>query len=286
MRIKHQLDDPRALGDPAKGAILFAFGLAGPQRQAIPGPALVSILGALGFTEANARATILRMRREGRLSSHRHGPVVDYELASASRAIADEVLEPVIGERPAWKGSFQALFFTVPESARGYRDALRRAAVLAGFGSLQPGVLVTQDRRRWARLEPILGAAPAGSRLLRAELRLEAAEARAAAAVAWPLEELAGRYRQQAAMLEALARKSSVDPPEPAVAVRMLWESMAPLFMTAIEDPNLPAELLPLDWPGELMRQAVVDASMALAPLAASYLNDLWSSRSSRSSSR
>ena len=285
MRIKRQLDDPRALGDPAKGAVIFVFGLARPEHAAIPGPALVSILGALGFAEATVRATILRMRREGRLSSHRRGPVVDYELASASRALADEVLAPVLSERPAWNGSFQALFFTVPENARRYRDALRHAAVLAGFGSLQPGVLVTPDGRRWTRLESMLRAAPQGSRLLRAELGLGAAEARAAAAVAWPLEELARKYREQAAQLEAVAREFSVHAPEPATAVRMLWESMSPLFETAVEDPNLPAQLLPIDWPGEQMRQAVIDASMALMPSAAVYLRGLWSKRGSRKSS-
>ena len=280
MRKKRQLDDPRAIGDPAKGAVIFAFGLAAAERQAIPGPALVAILGALGFSEPTARASILRMRREGRLASHRRGPVVEYELAAASRALADDVLAPVMGERPTWDGSFQALLFSIPERARSYRDALRRAAVLAGFGSLQPGVLVTPDGRRWARLEPVLQAAPAASRLLRADLRLDANEARDAAAAAWSLGTLARRYREQAAAMEAVARDCNADPPEPADAVRILWEAMTPLFGTAIEDPNPPAALLPIDWPREQMRQAVIDVSMALMPSTTEYLHGLWSNRS------
>ncbi|MGD0862315.1 MAG: PaaX family transcriptional regulator C-terminal domain-containing protein [Candidatus Limnocylindrales bacterium] len=275
MRKKRQLDDPRTLGEPVKGAVVFAFGMVGPGRSAIPGPALVAILGALGFGEPTARATILRMRRDGRLTSTRRGPVVLYELTAPSRALSDEVLRPVVGEGAAWDGVFHALLFSIPERGRAYRDALRRTAVLAGFGLLQPGVFVTTDARRWARIEPLLQGAPAGSRLMRGELRLTLADARAAAAEAWPLGELGRRYREQIAQLERVAAECRAHPPIGALALRTLWEAMALVFGTAVEDPALPAELLPADWPGDEIRQSVAAASMALGPAAQAYLRNL-----------
>jgi len=273
VRIRRQLDDPRTLGEPAKGAVIFAFGIVGPEHPAIPGPALVAIMGALGFGEPTARATILRMRRGGRLTSVRRGPVVDYALTPASRALSDEVLRPVMGASPAWDGVFHALLFSVPERGRTYRDALRRAAVLAGFGLLQPGVFVTPDEHRWARFEPLLRAAPTGSRLVRAELRLSPGDAAAAARDAWPLGELAHRYRTHIEQLERVAVESRADPPSGAAALRRMWEAMTPVFATAAEDPALPAELLPADWPGEAMRQAVADASTVLVPAVRTHLD-------------
>ena len=275
MRIKRQLDDPRTLGEPAKGAVIFAFGMVGPEHPAIPGPALVAIMGALGFGEPTARATILRMRRGGRLTSVRRGPVVDYALTPASRALSDEVLRPVLGARPAWDGVLHALLFSVPERGRTYRDALRRTAVLAGFGLLQPGVFVTPDEQRWARLEPLLRTAPTGSRLVRAELRLSPGDAAATAGDAWPLGELAHRYRTHIEQLERVAAESRAYPPMGPASLRRMWEAMAPVFATAAEDPALPAELLPADWPGEAMRGAVASVTMALVPAVQTHLREL-----------
>jgi phenylacetic acid degradation operon negative regulatory protein len=272
VRKKRQLDDPRSLGEPVKGAVVFAFGMVGPDRVTIPGPALVAMLGALGFGEATARATILRMRRDGRLRSIRRGPIVEYELTEPTRALSDEVLRPVMGPVPAWSGGFHALLFSVPERERTYRDRLRRAAMLAGFGSLQPGVLITPDERRWRRLGPVLSAAPSGSRLTRAELALDVSDARAIAGDAWSLSELAARYRAQVAELHEGASSWASDPPSGPAALETLWRAMAPLFAIAAEDPALPRELLPADWPGDAVRDAVIEVSARLVPTVRGYV--------------
>ncbi|MGO9177661.1 MAG: PaaX family transcriptional regulator C-terminal domain-containing protein [Candidatus Limnocylindrales bacterium] len=275
MRTKRQLDDPRALRDQAAGAVIFAFGATGPDPRPLAGPVLVGLLGALNMSEPTARATILRMRRGGWLTSTRRGPVVEYALAEPARRMAASVLAPVMGERPAWDGVFQGLLFSIPESARAYRDALRRAAVQAGFGLLRPGLLIITDGARWSRIEGLLAAAPEGSRLLRVELRLTPEEARTAAAEAWPLEQLAGTYRAQAAELRRVAQRLRKMPPTGADAVRATWEAMTPLSATAIEDPTLPAELLPSDWPGSEVRAAIEAVGMVLGRGMQDYIAQL-----------
>jgi phenylacetic acid degradation operon negative regulatory protein len=259
----------------ASGAVIFVFGLYGPERTALPGPVLIALLGTLGFSEPTSRSTILRMRRSERLTSVRRGPVVEYALSAASQALTTAVLAPVVGERPAWDGSFHGLLFSIPESSRAYRDALRRTAVLAGFGILRPGLLVTPDERRWSRLQPVLDGAPPGSRLLRVELRLSPEDARSAAAEAWPLDELVRNYRTQVEVLERAAEEYRGRPPDGPEAVRATWEIMNPLFLVATDDPGLPAALLPEDWPGEPMRRAVVDVAGALQPALSAYVTSL-----------
>ncbi len=257
------------------GSVIFALGMAGPERGSLPGPVLVALLGTLGIGERAARATILRMRRDGRLASVRNGRVVEYALTAPSLALSAEVLTPVIGPRPAWSGLFHGLLFSIPERRRSYRDALRRAALLAGFGALRPGLLVATEDRRWRRLDPILASAPPESRLLRVELRLALDDARLAAAEAWPLEALAQRYRRHLAQVERVTGEASANPPRGAAAVRATWDTMQPLFATATEDPGLPDELLPRDWPGEAMRQALVDFTAVVSPGVRGHLDRL-----------
>jgi phenylacetic acid degradation operon negative regulatory protein len=255
--------------------VIFAFGATGPDPRPLIGPVLVGLLGALNMSEPTARATILRMRRGGWLTSTRRGPLVEYALAEPARRMAASVLAPVMGERPTWDGVFHGLLFSIPESARAYRDALRRAAVQAGFGLLRPGLLVTPDQARWSRIEGLLAAAPEGSRLLRVELRVTPQDARTAAAEAWPLEQLAGTYRTQAAELQRVAQRLRKAPPSGADAVRATWEAMTPLSATAIEDPTLPAELLPSDWPGSEVRAAIEAVGMVLGRGMQDYIAQL-----------
>lgn len=264
MRTKRQLDDPRALRDQAAGAVIFAFGATGQTPRPLAGPVLVALLGALGMSEPTARATILRMRRGGWLTSTRRGPVVTYELAEPARRMTTSVLAPVMEPRPAWDGVLHGLLFAIPETRRGFRDALRRTAVQAGFGLLRPGLLMTPDPDRWSRIEALLGEAPEGCRLLRTELRFAPEDARVAAAEAWPLDQLAATYRSQAADLLQVAEQMRASPPAGADAVRATWEAMAPVSATAIDDPALPDELLPDDWPAPQVRAAIIAAGMVL----------------------
>jgi phenylacetic acid degradation operon negative regulatory protein len=243
---------------------------------------LVALLDALGMSEPTARAAILRMRRGGWLTSTRRGPVVEYALTTPARALAAAVLRPVIGDRPTWDGVFHGLLFTIPESRRAFRDALRRAAVLAGFGILRPGLLVTADEDRWTRIEPELARAPSDSRLLRVDLRMAPEDARAAAAEAWPLETLAATYREQAAAMQDLADRHRAEPPAGSTAVRLMWEAMTPISATAIEDPVLPTELLPPAWPSDEVRVAFEAVGMVVGPGLAAYLEDLRAAGAAR----
>lgn len=241
----------------------------------LPGPVLVALLGALGMSEPTVRATILRMRRGGWLTSTRRGPVVEYALTPPARALAAAVLAPVMGERPAWGGAFHGLLFSIPESGRAYRDALRRAAILAGFGLLRPGLLVTTDERRWSRVQSLLSTAPEGSRLLRVELRFEPEDARAAAAEAWPLEALARTYREQAVEMLRLADRYRPVPPTGPAAVRVMWEAMTPISSAAVGDPTLPVELLPADWPAAVTKAAVEAVGAVVGPGLVAHIESL-----------
>ena len=50
---------------------------------------------------------------------------------------------------------------------------------------------------------------------------------------------------------------------------------MAPIFGVAAEDPDLPAELLPDEWPGDTLREAVARVSALLVPSTRAYLGSI-----------
>ena len=122
------------------GIVAFLFGVAG--RTALPGQILHQLLTGLDMTDAAARALVARMRRDGQLDSVRHGRTAEYRLAGHFLASFHRVRESGNRQPTPWTGAFHAVLHQVPESHRAYRDALRRAAVLGGFGILQPGILI------------------------------------------------------------------------------------------------------------------------------------------------
>jgi phenylacetic acid degradation operon negative regulatory protein len=117
----------------------FLFGVA--NRDELPGPVLVRLLGDLGLTPAATRALIARLRAEGNLAGAPEGRLVRYRLdGDVARGFER------IRHRPPpspWPGHFHALIYQVPEGQRPFRDQLRRTALLAGFGLMAPGVLIS-----------------------------------------------------------------------------------------------------------------------------------------------
>jgi phenylacetic acid degradation operon negative regulatory protein len=164
------------------GLVCFAFGAAqGQPGEPVAGPLLLRLLADLGVSGPAARSLLLRMRREGWLTSERAGRQARYWLAPIVFASQDRVERQLRGDRPAWTGSFSGVLYTVPERFRAFRDRLRRSALLLGYVTLRPGLLVaTTDR--YDELVAVLPAQPAGSQLLRTKLTFSADDSRRLAA--------------------------------------------------------------------------------------------------------
>ena len=122
------------------------------------------------------------MVRTGLLRSHREGRTTSYALAGPFLAAWERVRDQGMTRPVAWPGHFHAVLHAVPEEHRAFRDQLRRAAVQAGYGVLQPGVLISLTDRRHALAE-VLTAAPPEARVRPATLGLDRADAAEAAAV-------------------------------------------------------------------------------------------------------
>jgi DNA-binding transcriptional regulator PaaX len=145
-------------------------------------------------------------------------------------------------------------------------------AQLLGYAMLRPGLLIaTTDRSD--ELRSLLPVQPAGSQVLWIQVTLEADDSRRVAADLWDLDRLANGYR--AVVAEAResidrARSAQSDHSFAAFAATTL-----PLFETAASDPDLPAALLPSNWPGDDVGAAIGAALEVFGPIVGQYVTDL-----------
>jgi phenylacetic acid degradation operon negative regulatory protein len=259
--------------------VCFAFGAAAvPSGGQLPGGqlggrVLIRLLADLGLSEPAARSLLLRMRREGWLHSERAGREAKYRLAPAILAAQARIEAQLRGQRPEWTGSFSGVLYEVPENARAFRDRLRRTAQLLGYGTLRPGLLAaTTDR--WEELLSLLPAHPAASQVLRTRISLSDGDSRRVAARMWGLDALAARYRSVLEQSRVTTEQAQRHPPG-AAAFRALAAATLPIYDASAEDPDLPAGLLPPDWPGDQLGPALDRAFRAFYPLVGDYLTAL-----------
>jgi phenylacetic acid degradation operon negative regulatory protein len=267
---------------PQVGLVCLAVGAAQVQPgESVAGPVLFRLLADLGVSGSAARSMLLRMRRDGWLTSERAGRQARYRLAPILFAGQERVERQLRGDRPAWNGSFSGVLYSVPERYRSFRDRLRRSALLLGYVALRPGLLLaTTDR--YDELVAVLPAQPAGSQLLRTKLTFAADDSRRLAADLWNLDGVAAMYWGTLAEFDERVADVLRQPPAGAAALRAFAAAVLPLYRAGSADPDLPAELLPADWPAPHLSAAIGRAFTIFVPLVSDYLDEFAPASSGR----
>jgi phenylacetic acid degradation operon negative regulatory protein len=219
------------------------------------------------------------MREQGQLVTTRRGRQVDHALTGAFRASVERLRDDR-GEAPPWEG-FHTVMHQVPETARSYRDRLRRTAGLVGYAPWQPGVLISAVDRSEA-LREVLAEAPPDASVVLGRLVVEGgfpdggppgpalAVAAAMARRAWALDDLAADLRAHLPVLHAALE---APPPEPGPdALRRLIVITNAVFVDLLRDPGLPRELRPPDWPGDELRVLVGRIVVTHGPAAVAHI--------------
>lgn len=240
---------------------------------------LVTLLADLGVDEHAVRSAISRMKRRGLLAPSRRDGVMGYTLTDTALAILAEGDPHIYGNHePARLDDPWALaVFSVPETQRGRRHALRTRLTRLGFGTLAPGVWIAP-----ARLIPETEAT-----LRRGDLTdcvdLYEARYRNFATLhdmierAWDLDALDAMYKQfladaepvldrwaraETAAFDQRRRDAFVD----YIGVLHQWRRLPFL------DPGLPTEVLPRDWAGTRARRVFLSLIDRIEPAAYRYV--------------
>ena len=211
---------------------------------AVAAGTFIAVLERLGVSEQAARSTLSRMVRRGLLDRQQHGRRAYFTLTRDSRALLLEGRERIFAPAPVrqrWDGEWTLLSFSIPESRRDERHRLRARLAWNGFGLLRDGLWLAPGRAEVGRLIADLG--------LEKHVDVFAARALAPTDVAelveraWDLDDLRGRYGAFAARWAA--GQAPAPPGDLATQISLITEWRHILR----EDPLLPADYLPADWP-------------------------------------
>jgi phenylacetic acid degradation operon negative regulatory protein len=204
---------------------------------------VIAVLKRLGVGEHATRATVARMVRRELLRPVRRGRQVFLGLTPRAVAVLRDGLsrlEAEVVDRD-WDGRWTLLTFSVPETRRADRHALRTRLGWLGFGPLRSGLWVSPRAMDVSVALSELDLLD-HAEVFRAEATLWTDPARIAGE-AWDLPVIAAGYRRFLDRwaddgfggLDALSRRTRLT---------------AEWLLVIRQDPRLPAALLPREWPG------------------------------------
>ena len=236
---------------------------------------LVELLSVFDVGEPTARIVLSRMRKEGWFETEREGRQVVYVLTDRSWRLLDEGRRRIFERvRHPWDGQWRLVLYSSDEQDRAGRERLRRTLSWLGFGQLTTASWMSPH----ARLDQVEQALSEGS-----SLRLDLLTCRSRGRAAdidmvrrcWDLTGLGREYQQLVDRLQALppaGRLSALPGPE---ALRLRIELVQQYRQFPFRDPDLPAELLPPGWPGQVAHELFVRAHEALEPPASRLVEEV-----------
>jgi len=213
--------------------------------------ALIRLMAPFGVNDRLVRTSVFRLVRDGWLQARAHGRRSRYRLTSAGLASFERAYRRIYSAPvPAWNGSWDVVIVPADEDA-GRRNALRDELRWAGFGAFAHSVYA---RPTFADVDVTSAIAKRNAMLVHAT-DLASAQANGLASRVGPAFDLPGIasvYRRYLArfggMLDAFRVHAERANAEQAFVVRTLL--IHAYRRVSLRDPRLPAELLPLDWPG------------------------------------
>lgn len=247
-----------------------------PRREDLPSAALVSLLAEFGVSETNARAALSRLGRRGLLVSHREGRRTNYGVTPEGMRALDAGTEQIFTfatVAPAWDGQWTLVAFSVPEEQRTVRTSLRARLGWLGFAAVFDAVWAAPGDREEdaAALLGECGVESATVVVGRASRLVPGGNP----VSAWNLDELRARYEgflERFAPLRKPVEAGSLTPAQALTArtaVIDVWREFPGV------DPQLPAELLPAQWPQRAARELFGELYDALAEPATSRVREV-----------
>ncbi|MGW2342578.1 PaaX family transcriptional regulator [Streptomyces sp. NPDC001661] len=232
--------------------ILTVFALyARGERTWLSIASLIELMTDLGVESKAVRSSISRMKRREVLCSERRDNTAGYAIGMSTLETLSEGDARIFHRsRAHLQDGWILVTYSVPESEREKRHALRTVLTQLGFGSVAAGVWVapgtlaaearrTLERRQLADYVDLF----TGNHYAFGDLK-------AKVATWWNLDELTNQYadflRHAASAVDSFAGRD----PEPLEAFRAYIPVLTQWRRMPYLDPGLPIELLPPEWNG------------------------------------
>ncbi|MEU3169249.1 PaaX family transcriptional regulator C-terminal domain-containing protein [Streptosporangium sp. NPDC006930] len=239
-------DGPAAPSARPQSLIFSFLGIHALDRgTAISSGSIIEVFARLGVSEEAVRSTLARMVKRDLLTRYRVGRRVYVGLTPHAEAVLRDgrrrIWETGAVNRD-WDGTWTVVGFSLPDSRRSTRHDLRSRLIWAGFGPLQSGLWIAPGAKEVCGVLESLEVDDHVTVLTaRAFKPTEAADL---VAKAFDIEQIAQRYRAFLARWDLT--RPLPDAPDDLVRQLVLHTDWLQLVR---QDPHLPAEHLPGDWP-------------------------------------
>ncbi|WP_051132883.1 PaaX family transcriptional regulator [Nocardia paucivorans] len=233
--------------------IITIFGLcARAEGNWLSTASVVALMADLGAEGQAVRSSISRLKRRGVLVSERSGTTAGYRLSDTTlEVLAEGDVRIFARSRATENDGWVMVVFSVPESERDKRHALRSALTRLGFGTaapgvwLAPGTLETEVRHTLERLGlaeyvDLFVARHTGFGDLRTKVRQW-----------WDLTELTELYTDYLQRYRPVLFRATAEPMTPREAFALYIPMLTEWRRLPYRDPGLPLSLLPPAWNGE-----------------------------------
>ena len=226
---------------------------------------LIALMGGLDVDAPSVRSSVSRLKLRGLLASERIGGAAGYRLSEEGRRILAQGDRRIFGHRVAEiRDGWVLVVFSVPESERRRRHALRAQLTRLGFGTTTAGVWIAPAHMTDQARSTLRDLGMDGYVELFHATHLDFSDLTEAVATWWDLPALQSMYQEfldeHEPVLGAWRRGRGADGPErraTAFADHLravdAWRRMPYL------DPGLPPELLPEQWAGSRAARVFFD---------------------------
>jgi phenylacetic acid degradation operon negative regulatory protein len=228
----------------------------------------------MGRDEAAIRQTLYRMENDGELSARKAGRTKWYRPSSYADAEIDAGTEKIF-ERPP--GEWDGAWTIVRVGLRSRTMASQRERVIAllaveGFAQLDANLFI-HPRSRADRLQEAL-TERAKSDVLIFRGPLLSTHMQATLASHWNVTALASRYRRVGNVLSSIDDRLQAGITD-REAFMLRFAVVFEYLGVAWDDPDLPDEVLPTDWPAPQVRTAAARLYDRLLPAAVRHADEL-----------
>ncbi|MGW7546722.1 PaaX family transcriptional regulator [Streptomyces sp. NPDC054770] len=230
---------------------LFALYARG-ERNWLSVASVIRLMADLGVEGQAVRSAVSRLKRRGVLHGERHEGAAGYAVSGGTLEVLEDGDVRIFERNRAEAGDgWLVVVFSVPESERDKRHALRTALTRLGFGTaapgvwVAPGILADETRRTLQRL----GLTPyvdifTGDHFAFGDLSAKVREW-------WDLDELTALYADFLERYRPVSERAAAG----AIPAREAFGIYLPMLTEwrrlPYRDPGLPLSLLPAGWMGE-----------------------------------
>lgn len=245
--------------------------------EPLPSSGLIRVLAEFGVGPDGTRSALSRLTRRGLLARSQRGRNTFYTLTEQAMRMLKEGAERLFcfgADEQAWDGKWSLVAFSVPEEERTLRHILRSHLRWLTFGPLYDGLWISPHPRLEAAARLLDELSISTATLFSARLLPRPTE-KADWSSVWDLQSLGTRYEHFIRQFEPLLQRVRAGKVKPAEAMVERTCVMDAWRIFPQEDPDLPAEFLPPDWPRTAARSLCMEIYDTLKPMAEQRFNEL-----------